>query len=332
MTQKISLFNFQPYEAPFLDAANQTAQLNFQCLETRLTPDTAPLARGSEVVCCFVNDQIDATVIQQLAKYGVQLIALRSAGFNHVDLAAAAQAGLTVVRVPAYSPYAVAEFAVGMILSLNRKIHHAHQHVHEQNFLLKGLLGFDLHGKTVGVIGTGHIGAIFCKIMLGFGCRVLASDPYPNQSVEALGIPYVPLTELYQQSDIISIHCPLTEETMHLIDESAINQMRPGVMLINTSRGKVIDTRAVIEGLKNKKIGYLGLDVYEEEEHLFFKDLSEQVLTDDVYARLETFPNVLLTAHQAFFTEEALTHIFETTVNNIQAFFAGQPVNTVEYD
>jgi D-lactate dehydrogenase len=254
------------------------------------------------------------------------LIALRSAGFNHVDLVAAEELGMTVVRVPAYSPYAVAEHAVGLILSLNRKIHRSYNRVREGNFALDGLLGFDLYGTTIGIIGTGRIGIVFAQIMKGFGCRLLAYDPYPNQECRDLGVEYVDLPTLYAQSDIISLHCPLTPDTYHIIDEKALAQVRPGVMLINTSRGALVDTAAVIEAMKTGQVGYLGLDVYEEEEDLFFEDLSGEVIHDDLFARLLTLPNVLVTGHQAFFTRNALQRIASTTIDNITAFEQGRPL------
>jgi D-lactate dehydrogenase len=253
---------------------------------------------------------------------GTSLIALRSAGFNHVDLEAADALGLVVARVPAYSPHAVAEHALALVLALNRKIFRAYNRVREGNFSLEGLLGFDLHGKTVGVIGTGKIGLIFARTMRGLGCRVLAFDPYPSAEAEGV-VEYVSRAALYAESDVISLHCPLTPETHHLIDDDAIEAMKPGVMLVNTSRGQLVDTRAVIEGLKRGRIGHLALDVYEEEEDLFFQDLSDRVIRDDVFSRLLTFPNVLITGHQGFFTEEAVTNIAETTLANVTAFETG---------
>jgi D-lactate dehydrogenase len=318
---RIAVFSTKPYDQQFLDAANREAdrphQLTF--LEPRLSAETAVLAAGAEAVCIFVNDAASAPVLEALHAMGVRLIALRCAGFNNVDLAAARQLGIKVGRVPAYSPEAVAEHTVAMILSLNRNIHRAHARVREGNFALDGLLGFDLKGRTVGVVGTGRIGATFARIMQGFGCRVLAFDPYPDT---ALGLEYVPMDQLLAESQIVSLHCPLTPATHHLIDGAAVARMRPGVMLINTSRGAIVDTRAVIRGLKSGAIGHLGLDVYEEEADLFFEDLSGQVIQDDIFARLLTFPNVLITAHQAFLTEEALLAIARTTVDNVSCFAA----------
>tara|TARA_R110000796_G_scaffold203052_1_gene319390 strand:- start:5602 stop:6441 length:840 start_codon:yes stop_codon:yes gene_type:complete len=270
-----------------------------------------------------VNDCLDANVLEQLYGGGTRLVALRSAGFNHVDLAAADRLGMTVVRVPAYSPHAVAEHAVALLLSLNRMTYRAYNRVREGNFALDGLLGFDLYGKTVGVIGTGQIDLIFADTMHGFGCQVVASDPFPNPQAKPF-LEYVTLATLYASADIIWLHCPLTPETNHLIDAEAINQMKGGVMIINTGRGRVVDTQAVIAGLKSGKIGRLGLDVYEEEEQLFFEDLSDGVINDDQFMRLTTFHNVLITGHQAFFTTEALTNIAETTLANIDAFESGE--------
>lgn len=323
MTMKVAIFSAKDFEKPFLIAANQSHQHELVFFEAALNEQTVALAAGFQTVSCFVTDDLSAPVLNVLAQNGTLLIALRSAGFNHVDLAAAKNLKLTVVRVPAYSPYAIAEFAVGLILTLNRKIHRAFNLVREQNFLLTNLLGFDLHGKTVGIIGTGKIGSIFAKIMQGFGCNLLAFDPFPSEACLALGVQYVELNELCQQSDIISLHCPLNDATHHMINEQTIAFMKPGVMLINTSRGAVIDTKAIVQALKNKVIGYLGIDVYEEEEHLFFQDLSTTIIQDDLFARLQTFPNVIITGHQAFFTQEALTNIAMITLNNITAFERG---------
>ncbi|MFY1698846.1 2-hydroxyacid dehydrogenase [Solwaraspora sp. WMMA2101] len=317
---RVAVFSTKPYDTRFLTEANAAAGHDLVFLEPRLSPETAPLAAGADAVCAFVNDDLSAPVLETLAHGGVRLIALRSAGFNHVDLATARRLGLTVTRVPGYSPYAVAEHCAGLVLALNRKIHRAYNRVREHNFALNGLLGFDLHGRTVGVVGTGKIGVRFIRIMAGFGCRVIAADPYPADEAVAAGASYVPLPTLLAESDIITLHCPLTPETHHLIDEERIAQMRDGVMLINTSRGALVDTAAVIRGLKSGKIGYLGLDVYEEEADLFFEDLSDQMLRDDLFSRLVTFPNVLITGHQAFFTEEALHNIAATTVASLTAF------------
>ncbi|MCC5952018.1 MAG: 2-hydroxyacid dehydrogenase [Acidimicrobiia bacterium] len=319
---RVAVFSTKPYDIESLSAADERAghAHDLVFLEARLTKETVPLAAGCDAVCAFVNDDLSAPVLDGLHAAGVQLVALRSAGFNHVDLGTAARLGITVARVPGYSPHAVAEHAAGLILALNRKIHRAYTRVRENNFALTGLLGFDLHGRTVGVVGTGRIGAVFARIMIGFGCRVVATDPYPDDGCQRLGVEYLELDDLLPQADIISLHCPLTPETYHLIDRAALARMRPGVMLINTSRGALIDTAAVIEGLKRGAIGYLGLDVYEEEADLFFEDLSDQVVRDDVFARLLTFHNVLITGHQGFFTTEALTDIADTTIRNLSAF------------
>lgn len=316
----VAVFSTKPYDRMFLEAANAAHGHELIYFEPRLTRETSALAGGFPAVCVFVNDQLDATVLAALARQGTRLIALRCAGFNNVDLAAAREVGLTVVRVPVYSPHAVAEHTVGLVLALNRKIHRAYARVREGNFALDGLLGFDLYGQTVGIVGTGQIGAVVARIMGGFGCRILAHDPFPNPECEALGARYVALPELFADSDVITLHCPLTPQTRHLIDARALQQLKPGVMLINTSRGALIDTPSVTEALKSGKIGYLGLDVYEEEADLFFEDLSNIVLQDDVFARLLTFPNVIVTGHQAFFTRDALKRIAETTFANITAF------------
>lgn len=321
---KVAVFSNKPYDLEFLQAANTSQGHELIFFEVHLNAGTAPLANGFPAVCAFVNDCLDASVLDTLARGGTRLIALRCAGFNNVELAAADRLGVTVARVPAYSPYAVAEHTVGLMLTLNRKIHRAFNRVREGNFALDGLLGFDFHGKTVGIVGTGKIGLCVARIMNGFGCRLLAHDPYPNPACEELGVQYVELPELLGQSDVITLHAPLTRETYHLVNADTIAQMRDGVMLINTSRGGLVDTPAVIEALKSGKIGYLGLDVYEEEADLFFEDLSQRPIQDDVFSRLLTFPNVLITGHQAFFTREALRNIAETTIANITSFETGQ--------
>ncbi len=320
---KVAIFSAKAFEKPFLMAANQSNQYALIFFEAALNEQTALLAAAFPIVSCFVNDTLSAAVLNILAKNGTRFIALRSAGFNHVDLHAAKNLGLTIARVPAYSPYAVAEFAVGLMLALNRKIHRAYNLVREQNFLLTHLLGFDLHGKTIGIIGTGKIGTVFAQIMQGFGCNLLAFDPYPSEACLKIGVNYVTLDALYQQADIISLHCPLNNESKHMINAQTLTRMKPGVILINTGRGALIDTKAIIQALKNKTIGSLGMDVYEEEENLFSQDLSDAIIQDDVFARLLTFPNVIITAHQAFFTREALTNIAVTTLKNIQAFEHG---------
>lgn len=320
---KIAMFSTKSYDKTYFERANRAHGHEITFLEPRLLPETASLAAGHDAVCAFVNDELSAEVLRSLKEHGVELLALRSAGFNHLDLEAADELGLTVARVPAYSPHAVAEHAVALILGLNRKLFRAYNRVREGNFSLEGLLGFDLHGRTVGVIGTGRIGQIFAGIMRGFGCEVLGHDPYPDTDAESL-LTYVSLDELFARSHVISLHCPLTPKTRDLIDAEAISRMRDGVMLINTSRGRLVDTSAVIDGLKSGRIGHLGLDVYEEEEALFFQDLSGQVIQDDVFSRLLTFPNVLITGHQGFFTQEAVTNIAETTLANVTAFETGE--------
>ena len=320
---RVAVYSTKPYDEQFLSEANDGAhELRF--LEPRLTAGTAPLADGCGAVCAFVNDDLGRPVLERLAGLGVELVALRSAGYNHVDLEAARELGLPVARVPAYSPYAVAEHAVGLVLALNRKIHRAYNRVRENNFSLNGLMGFDLHGRTVGVVGTGAIGRVFCRIMLGFGCRVVASDPAPDEECQRAGVTYVALDDLFREADVIALHCPLTRDTHHLVDEAALGLMKDGVMLVNTSRGALVDTSAVVGALKRGRLGHLGLDVYEEEGELFFEDQSNRVLTDDVFSRLLTFPNVIITGHQAFFTEEALARIAGTTVANLTAFERGE--------
>lgn len=316
---KVAVFSTKIYDREFLLAANEAAQSPHELIfhETQLNNQSSLLAQGCAGVCCFVNDHLDAEVLAQLAALGVKQVALRCAGFNQVDLGAAKNHGIHVARVPEYSPHAVAEHALGLILTLNRNIHRAYHRVRENDYSLNGLLGFDLFGKTVGVIGTGKIGQVFARIMQGIGCKVIAFDPEPNQSLINAGITYVSLDELWPQADIISLHCPLNADTHHLVNYVSIATMKAGTMLINTGRGGLIDTPAVIKGLKTKKIGYLGLDVYEEEGNLFFEDQSNQLLQDDVFARLLTFPNVVITGHQAFFTREAMTAIAKITIANI---------------
>lgn len=317
---RIAMFSSKPYDHTFFEAVAGDHEIVY--LEPHLTEKTSILADGCQAVCCFVNDTLNATVLSDLKARGVGLVAMRCAGYNNVDLDAAKKLGLTVCRVPEYSPYAVAEHAVGLILTLNRNIHRAHNRVREGDYSLNGLMGFDMHGKTVGVVGAGKIGRAFIAIMLGFGCRVLVYDAYPPADLP-LGVECVTLAEVLQQSHIISLHCPLTPDTYHMVDAQAVASLRRGAMLINTSRGGLVDATAVIAGLKTGQIGYLGLDVYEEEGDIFFEDLSNQVVQDDVFARLTTFPNVIITGHQAFFTKEALQRIAEVTVANLTAFTEG---------
>ena len=330
---RLAVFSTRPYDRQFLDEANADGRHELVYLEPRLDASTVGLAAGAPAVCAFVNDRLDAPVLQALHAAGTGLVALRSAGFNHVDLPAAAALGLAVGRVPEYSPHAVAEHTAALVLTLNRKIHRAYARVREGNFALEGLLGFDLHGRTVGLIGTGKIGRCFARIMRGFGCRVLAFDPQPHAEATAMGVQYVPLAELLAGSDIVSLHCPLTPQTRHLIDAAALAQMKHGAMLVNTSRGAVVDTPALIVALKSGALGSLGLDVYEEEADLFFRDLSSEAIRDDVFARLLTFPNVVVTGHQAFFTEDALRAIAQITLANVDSFAAtGRPQHAVSVE
>ena len=315
---KVIVFSTKKYDREYLDKANEQSGHKLKYIESRLCQETVSLATGYDIACIFVNDVADREVLRSLKDCGVEVIALRCAGFNNVDLKAAEEFGICVVRVPAYSPYAVAEHAIALMMVLNRKIHRAHNRVRESNFALQGLVGFDMHGKTAGIIGTGKIGEIAARILkCGFGCDVLAYDMHENQSLIDIGVKYVSFDEVLAASDIISLHCPLTPETYHMIDDKAVAKLKSGMMLVNTSRGGLIDATAVIEGLKNGKIGYLGLDVYEEEENLFFEDLSGEVIHDDVFARLMTLPNVIITGHQAYFTKEALGNIAQTTIDNI---------------
>lgn len=322
---KIVFFSAKPYDKEFFTRNNARYGFELEFLETHLGPHIANAVEdGTPVVCVFVNDKLTAEVIDVLAARGVKVIALRCAGFNNVHLDTARKHGMRVCRVPAYSPEAVAEHTVAMLLTLNRKTHKAYNRVREQNFSLNGLLGFNLHGRTVGVVGTGKIGKAFSKIMLGFSCRVLAYDLYPDPALQAAGVQYLPFEDLLQESDIISLHCPLTAENRYLINSQTISLMKKGVTLINTSRGGLINTSDIIHALKTGHIAYLGIDVYEQEEKLFFKDLSASIIEDDTIQRLMGFPNVLVTGHQAFFTEEALSQIAETTLSSIQQLCNGQ--------
>src|SRR5213595_3328368 len=322
---KVAIFSAKKYDREFLNTANSSRH-ELHSFEPHLNEETAGLAAGFGAVCVFVNDQVNAAVIAKLRSLGVRLIALRCAGYNNVDLSAAKKHAITVVRVPAYSPYAVAEHTIALMLALNRKLHRAYNRVREGDFALDGLVGFDMHGKTVAVIGTGQIGTMVAQILTGFGCPTLAFDPFPNAACQSLGVRYIELNELFAQADIITLHCPLAPENKHLISGPAIARMKTGVMLINTSRGALLDTLPIIEALKSSKIGYLGLDVYEEEEQIFFEDRSGLILGDDVFARLLTFPNVIITGHQAFFTREALLNIAATTIDNITRFENKQPL------
>lgn len=322
---KLAFFDSHHFDRKAFEQSNRGFGHEIRFFEPRLKADTAELARGYDAVCAFVNDRVDRATIKTLKGLGVRIIALRSAGFNQVDIQAAAEFEIPVVRVPEYSPYAVAEHAVALILTLNRHTHRSFNRVRDLNFSLDGLVGFDLHGKKVGVIGTGRIGQAFARIMRGFGCEVLAYDVQPDAvlSQESI-VRYVPLHEIWAQADIISLHVPLLPETKHLIDEEAIARMKPTVMLVNTSRGGLVKTTALIEALKRGKIGAAALDVYEEEEGIFFHDMSELGVQDDVLARLTTFPNVLITAHQAFLTHEALANIADTTLQSLSDFERGE--------
>lgn len=322
---KIAFFSAKAYDRTSFEQANEAFSHTLTFFEPRLTPETAALAAGFPAVCIFINDELSAETLREIAAKGTRLVALRCAGFNNVDLNVAKELGIQVVRVPAYSPYAVAEHAVGLIMMLNRKLYKAYNRVREDNFALKGLLGFDLHGKTVGIVGTGNIGECFARIMHGFGCKLLAYDIQENSALTKLGAQYVELPTLLSQADVVSLHCPLLPTTHHLINKNSLQQLKPGTMLINTSRGGLIDTRAAISALKSGQLGYLGIDVYEDEGSLFFQDLSDTVIQDDIFQLLQSFPNVVITAHQAFFTQEALTNIANTTLANINEIEARKP-------
>lgn len=323
---KIAVFSTKPHDREYLYKFNSNDRHELTYFEAPLNADTTNLALGFEAVCIFVNDKIDAVTIDKLFKIGVKLIDLRSAGFNNVDIEAAKNKNIKVMRVPAYSPEAVAEHAVALILTLNRKTHKVYNRVRESNFSLENLIGFNLHGKTVGVIGTGKIGVAFCQIMLGFGCKVIAYDITESEMLKDKGIEYTTLVDIYKNSDIISLHCPLNVKTKYLFDIKAFSKVKKGVMLINTSRGALIKTSDAIDALKNGQLGYLGIDVYEQEENLFFNDLSESIIKDDLIERLMAFHNVLITPHQGFFTKEALDQIAITTLKNFTDFEEGLPL------
>ena len=329
---RVAVYSHRKYERPYLEAAASRHGVELVPIEAALSPLTASLSRDCMAASIFVGDDASEATLRTLVAGGTRLIALRCSGFNNVDLVAAERLGIAVARVPAYSPHAVAEHSIALMLALNRKVHRAFNRVREQDFSLDGLMGFDMHGKTVGIIGTGEIGSVACRILAGFGCQVVAHDPRPNPRCAAIGVRYVELSELFRESDIVSLHCPLNPATHHLIGADALAAMRPGVMIINTSRGAVIDTRALIRSLKEGRVGSVGLDVYEEEGDLFFRDLSESVIQDDVFVRLMTFPNVLITAHQAFLTHEACAAIAQTTIGNVMAFRDGRlpPANVVD--
>lgn len=317
---KIAVFSTKPYDQNYFEKYKNKHTYDFSFFETALNKETARLTKGFDVVCVFVNDTIDKATIAMLAENNVKLIALRCAGFNNVDIESAKNHNIKVVRVPAYSPEAVAEHAMALILTLNRKTHKAYNRVREGNFSLTNLIGFNIYGKTVGVIGTGTIGANFCHILNGFGCKIVAYDISKSEKLMTLGVEYLPLDAVFKQADIISLHCPLNNYTKHIVNSDSIELMKEGVMIINTSRGALINTVDVIKGLTSKKVGYLGIDVYEQEENLFFEDLSESIIQDDLILRLNSFPNVLITSHQAYFTKEAMDEITTTTLENIAAF------------
>lgn len=326
MTYKIAFFGAKPYDIASFDKVNEKYNYDIRYYKGHLNPNNVVLTQDTDAVCIFVNDTADAAVIDAMVNNGVKLLALRCAGFNNVDLKAA-KGKLPVVRVPAYSPYAVAEYSLALMLSLNRKIHRAYWRTRDGNFSLNGLMGFDMHGKTIGIIGTGKIAKILIRLLKGFGMRILAYDLYPDMKFAGEeGISYVSLDELYRESDIISLHCPLTDQTKYMIDKDSIDKMKEGVMIINTGRGQLINTNDLIEGLKEKKIAAAGLDVYEEEGEYFYEDKSDKIIDDDVLARLLSFNNVIVTSHQAFFTKEALHNIAETTLQNIDDFRHHRPL------
>ncbi len=323
---KVAFFDAKPYDIESFDQANRDFGFEITYLKSHLTRETVSLTRGFPAVCVFVNDTVDAPVIKALEANKIRLIAIRAAGYNNIDLKAVF-GKIHVVRVPAYSPHAVAEHAVALMLALNRKVHRAYYRTRDNNFTLNGLLGFDMHGRTAGIIGTGKIGRVLIEILRGFGMRVLAYDAFPDKTYqEKAGFEYADLDRLYRESDIVSLHCPLTKDTYHLINEASIAKMKPGLMIINTGRGMLIDSKALIEGLKRGRVGYAGLDVYEEESDYFFEDFSNKVIADDVLARLLSFNNVVVTSHQGFFTQEALQNIARTTLENIREFFDGQKI------
>ena len=324
---KIAVFSAKRYDREFLDAANAAQQHRLQYFEVALSPESAGLAAGHDAICVFVNDVVDAEMLDVLKRGGTKLVCLRCTGFNNVDLAAAARLGIKVVRVVDYSPYSVAEHAVALLLAINRKIHRAYNRTRDSNFSLDGLMGFDFHGKTAAVVGTGKIGRVFARIMLGFGCNVIGYDKFPSAEFEALGARYAEPGEIGTSADIISLHCPLTPETYHIVNADSLSKMKRGALLVNTSRGGLVDAEAAIQALKTGQLGGLALDVYEQEAELFFRDLSSTIVTDDVLQRLMAFPNVIVTGHQAFFTREAISTICETTLRSVSEFEAGKPLS-----
>ena len=324
---KVAVFSAKRYDRDFLNAANVAAGHQLTYFDVPLERETVGLAAGYDAVCIFVNDTAGSDVLEALGRGGTRLVALRCTGFNNVDLKAAAQFGLKVVRVVTYSPYSVAEHTVALLLAINRKIHRAYNRTRDSNFALDGLMGFDLHGKTVAVVGTGKIGRVFARIMVGFGCEVIGYDKYPSPEFETLGARYAEPGEIGARADIISLHCPLTPETHHIVNADTLARVKRGALLVNTSRGGLVDTEAAIEALKSGQLGGLAIDVYEQEADLFFRDLSSTIISDDVFQRLVSFPNVIVTGHQAFFTQEAITTISETTINSVTEFAAGQPLS-----
>ena len=322
---KVAIFNTKPFDRQFLQKANARFSHELSFFEPRFTAKTALLAANDDAICVFVNDQVDQAALEILKGSQVRCIALRCAGYDNLDLEMAKALGLRVVRVPSYSPHAIAEHAAGLVLALNRKLHKAYNRTRDDNFALQGLLGFDLHGKTVGIVGTGKIGECFARIMQGFGCQLLAYDPYPSPVCQDMGVAYVPLEELLARSDVVSLHCPLIPSTRHIISADSLRHLKRGAMLINTSRGGLIDTRAVIDAIEDGVVGYLGLDVYEGEANLFFEDLSDTIIKDETFQLLQSFPNVVITPHQAFFTQEALAAIAQTTLANLADVEQGNP-------
>ncbi len=329
---KVTFFSTQSYDKTFFEEHNKDFRFSLEFFDVTLNDKSVNLIQNSDAICVFVNDKVTKSVVEGISDKGVKIIALRCAGFNNVDLIAAKEKNISVVRVPAYSPHAVAEHALAMIMTLNRKTHKAYNRVRDQNFSLAGLMGFDLFGKTIGVVGTGNIGKVFCKIMLGFGCRVVAYDVKEDPTLKEDGVDYLPLEELLSVSDVVSLHCPLNDKTRYIIRDESIKLMKKGVMLINTSRGGLIDTKSVIKGLKSAQIGTLGIDVYEQEETLFFRDLTGHIIEDDTITRLASFPNVLITSHQGFFTQEAMDQIAVTTLSNLKSFKENKPLeNEVKF-
>ena len=323
---KIAFFDAKTYDKDFFDRQNKNYGYEIKYFPVKLSADMAQLATGYNTLCLFVNDDISAEVIYKIHGSGIRLIVMRCASYNNVDLHAAFNK-IHVLRVPEYSPHAVAEHAAALILALNRKVHKAYNRVRDNNFSIAGLMGFDMYGKTAGIIGTGRIGKIMCEILHGFGMKIIAYDRYPDSAFAArCGIEYLELNELYHRSDIISVHCPLTKDNFHMIDSDAISQMKSGVILINTSRGQLVNTAALVEGLKNGRIGAAGLDVYEEESEYFFEDKSDEIMVDDLLARLTSFNNVIISSHQGFFTREALENIAVTTLQNVADYYAGKPL------